>query len=394
MLQPDRARARRLLNVDAARRAARRGLPRVVFDYVDGGSGDERTLADNRRAFTEVMLRPRAGFPPGQPDLATTVLGTPLNHPVLLAPCGMMGTVHPDGEAAVARVAERQGTIAVFSTYSSQTLESIAAASAGPKWFQLYFLGGRPGAEWLIDRAVRSEYDALVVTLDTNVPATRERDVRNGVRFPILLNVSTAARFGPQALLRPRWLARFARAGFPLEIANARPVAGDSPRLDQSTTLLDSAPGWDDLAWIRDRWGGRLVVKGLLTADDTRRAIDAGADAVVVSNHGGRQLDGVPGTLRALPDVVAAAGDRVEVLLDSGVRRGSDVVKALALGARAVLVGRPYLYGLGAAGEAGVERILDLFAAEIVETLQLLGCASVRDLDPTWLWNAGQGASS
>lgn len=377
------------VNVAHARDLARRSVPRTVFDYVDGGADDERTLADNSQAFADVTFRPCMGRDIGRPELRTTVLGTPVSTPILFAPCGLMGTVHPAAEPAVARVAERAGTIAAFSTYTSTTLEHIAASAGGHKWFQLYFLGGRAGAESLIGRARAAGYEALVVTVDTNVNGHRERDIRNGVRFPLKVDVQSARTFGPQVALRPGWLYRFARAGFPLEIANAAPVPGQSVEpvepVDTASSIFEAPPTWADLEWIRELWGGPVVVKGLMTGDDARRAVDAGADAVIVSNHGGRQLDGVPGTLRLLPEVVEAIGDEVEVLVDGGVRRGSDVVKAVSLGARAVLIGRPYIYGLGAGGEAGVARILEVLTEELTRTLQLLGCPSVADLGPEWV---------
>lgn len=387
-----------VINVEDARRVAWRKLPRAVFDYVDGGAEDEVTLADNRRAFADVRFRPTMAVDVPAPVLRTTLLGTAVDVPIVFAPCGLMGTVHPDAEPAVARVAQQTGTIAAFSTYTSTTLERIAAASSSPKWFQLYFLGGRSGAERLVDRAAAAGYSALVLTVDTNVAGSRERDLRNGVSYPVRAGIREAMRFGPQVAVRPGWLYRFVRAGFPLEVANAAPVPGIDDRggepIDTAGSIFDAPPTWGDLEWIRERWQGPIVIKGILTGDDARRAVDAGADAVVVSNHGGRQLDGVPGTMRVLPEVVDAVGGRVEVMLDGGVRRGSDVAKALALGARAVLIGRPYIYGLGAGGERGVARVMQVLTDELTRTLQLLGCASVADLGPQWVWNGAAGSST
>lgn len=378
------------INVDDARRRARCRLPRAVFDFVDGGAEDELTMADNRRAFEDVRFRPRMAVEVPAGVLATELLGTPLEVPILFAPCGLMGAVRPDAEPTLARAAEQVGTIAAFSTYSNTTLEQIAAASSAPKWFQLYFLGGRSGAEHLVDRAQAAGYHALVVTVDTNVTGSRERDLRNRVSYPVRVGWREAIRFGPQVAVRPAWLYRLARAGFQLRLANEVPppgdVADDAVPAGRPGSLFEATPTWADLGWIRDRWHGPIVIKGILTGDDARRAVDAGADAVVVSNHGGRQLDGVPGTLRVLPEVARAVGDDVEVLLDGGVRRGSDVAKALSLGARAVLIGRPYLYGLAAAGERGVSRVVEVLTEELTRTLQLLGCPSVTELGPQWLW--------
>lgn len=372
-----------LINVEDARRHARRRVPRAVFDFVDGGAEDELTLAANRRAFQQVEFRPRMAVDIPAPDLSTTVLGQPVSSPILFAPCGLMGTVHPAAEPAVARVATQRGTIAAFSTFSSRPLEEIARASTGQHWFQLYFLGGRDGARSLVDRAQSAGYRTLVVTVDTATTGRRERDLRNGVRYPLTAGVREAVQFFPQVVTRPGWLYRFIRAGMPLAVANSRPVTAETGGAPSS--IIEAVPTWADLAWIRERWDGPVVVKGIMTGHDTRRAIEAGADAVIVSNHGGRQLDGAPGSLRMLPEVVAAAGGEAEVLVDGGVRRGSDVVKALALGARAVLIGRPYLYGLAAGGEQGIARVLDMLTDELTRAMQLVGCPAVSQLDHSWI---------
>jgi len=382
------------VNVEDARAAARRALPRAVFDFVDGGALDETTLRDNRRAFQELTFRPRMAVHVPQVDLRTSVVGTELSAPIVFAPCGLMGTVHPDAEPAVARVAARVGTAAAFSTYSSTTIDQIAAsASGGNTWFQLYFLGGRRGAEALLERARVSGCSALVVTVDTNVAGRRERDVRNGVRYPLRVGWEEARTFGPQVALRPAWLYRFARAGFPLGVANATYLAPSAPGDGGAASVFDEPPTWSDLEWIRREWAGPLIVKGVLGAEDALRAVDHGAEAVVVSNHGGRQLDGVPGALRVLPDVVEAVGGVAEVLVDGGVRRGGDVVKALALGARAVMIGRPYIWGLAAGGEEGVARIWDLLVDELASAMQLLGCDSVRSVGPEQVAAPGRPSS-
>jgi L-lactate dehydrogenase (cytochrome) len=364
-----------------------------VFDFVDGAADDEVTMRANRAAFEGVTFRPRAAVHV-KPDLRTTVLGTPVALPVLTAPCGFVRIVHPDGEIGVARAAHEAGTVSVVSTMAGTALEDVAeGVGVKPEpdnrlWFQLYFIGGRAGAETLVERAELAGYSALVVTVDTAVVGNRERDTRNNVQLPLGVDARNAWRFGPQLALHPRWTYGFLRDGIRLDIPNAArlgPGATAVSKHEATTAWMTAPPTWADLEWIRKRWTGPLLVKGLLTGEDARRAVDVGADAVVVSNHAGRQLDGAPATLRVLPEVVDAVGAEVEVLVDGGVQRGSDVVKALALGARAVLIGRAYLYGLAVGGEAGVARVLQLLRADLNRTMRLLGCPSVADLDRTWV---------
>lgn len=378
-------RRRDFVNVDHARDMARRVLPRMVFDFVDGGATDEYTLADNRRAYRELLLSPSMARDVGTVDTSVTVFGRRLSAPVLFAPCGMLGAVHPVAEPAVARVAERVGTVGVHSTYSNHSIEQIASVADRGRWFQLYFMGGRAGAEAMIERAARSGYEALVVTVDTAVPGRRERDTRNGVTYPVTVDVASALRYGPAVALRPTWLARMVRAGFPVHPAN---IAGGGPDDAGGTggvDMFDRPPCWEDLSWIREAWPGPLVIKGVIGVDDAIRAADHGVDALIVSNHGGRQLDGVPASLRMLPGIVDAVGADLDVMIDGGVRRGSDVVKALALGARAVLIGRPYIWGLAVGGEAGVQRVWDLLVEELAHTMTLLGRGTVPELDPSVL---------
>ncbi len=380
-------------SVADARRRARRVLPRVVFDFVDGGADDEITMRENRRAFEAVTFRPRTAVHV-RPDLKTTVVGTPVAFPVLCAPCGFVRIVHPDGETAVAREAAAAGTVSIVSTAAGTSLEDVAAG-AGPsadgesrRWFQLYFMGGRAGAEALVERAQRAGYGALVVTVDTATVGNRERDTRNGVQLPLGIDARNAWHFGPQLALHPRWTARFVRDGMRLDFPNSvhlGPGGTAVPKDEAAKAMMTAPPKWSDVEWIRAQWQGPLIVKGLLTGDDARRAVDLGADAVVVSNHGGRQLDGAPATLRVLPEVVAAVGADAEVLVDGGVQRGTDVVKALALGARAVLIGRAYLYGLAVEGGAGVGRVLGILRRDLDRTLRLLGCPSVTALDGSWI---------
>jgi L-lactate dehydrogenase (cytochrome) len=367
----------RFVNVADARLACLRVLPRVVFDYVDGGAEDEQTMHENLAAFRELSFTPRMAQSAKSPDLSVTVLGDELKLPILLAPCGLVRLLHPDGPTGIARAAAARGTISVLSTHAGVPLEHVASTTGGTKmWFQLYSSGGITDAESLVERAGDAGFRALVVTVDTPVLGHRERDVRHGVVPPLRIGTRNIVRLGPQVLMKPGWALRMVRDGVKF---------GGGARTPASSISALSPFSWPDIERIRTRWKGALLVKGVLTARDAEKAVECGCEGVIVSNHGGRQLEGAPATLRALPEVVAAVGKQATVLVDGGVRRGSDVVKALALGARAVLVGRPYLYGLGAAGRPGVERVLEIFEEEMTRTMALLGCARVRDLDGSWL---------
>jgi L-lactate dehydrogenase (cytochrome) len=387
----------RVVNIADLRRLARRRLPRVVFDYIDGAAEAEITLRENSRAFADVTLRPRSAVATPSCDLSTSVLGTPLSLPVLLAPVGSSRMFYPRGEEAAARAAGQAGTAYILSTLSGCRVDDVARASRGPVWYQLYLVGGPDVARAAIDRARQARCSALVVTIDTPVAGLRERDVRNGTMALLSGRPWTMLPYLWQFAARPRWLAAYLRDGGLMRFANVVLPDGPMRYADVGAALERSMVSWADLRWIREAWTGKVVVKGVHTADDARRAIDAGADAIVVSNHGGRQLDGVAATIRVLPEVVAAVNGRVEVLLDGGIRRGSDVVKALCLGARAVLIGRAYAYGLGAAGGEGVARAIEILRTDIVRTLTLLGVASTAALDGSfvdlpadWLGRAGR----
>jgi L-lactate dehydrogenase (cytochrome) len=371
-----------VVNIEDLRRLAQRRLPKAVFDYLDGGAADEVTLRENCRAFQEVVLRPRHAIAHEKCDLRTRVLGHEISFPAMLAPVGYSRLMHPGGEVAAARAAGEIGTGFILSTISGHKLEDVRAASSGPVWYQLYVVGGREAAEAAIERARAAGFSALVITIDTPVAGMRERDLRNGVKELMGGSLLAKIPFIPQLLAHPRWLAAFVLDGGVPKLENVRtPGKGAMRMTDVAAALASAVVTWNDLRWLRKAWPAPIVVKGVLTADDALRAIDEGANGVVVSNHGGRQLDGVAASLRALPEIVAAINGQAEVLMDGGIRRGSDIVKAICMGARSVLVGRAYAYGLGAAGHAGVGRALEILRTDVERTLRLLGCASVAELN-------------
>lgn len=383
---------KRAVAIEDLRRAAHRRLPRAVFDYVDGGADAEVTLRENSRALQQLMLRPRCAVSTPGPDLQTTILGSSLAVPFVLAPIGSTRLIYPRGEEAAARAAGRAGTAYTLSTFSGSRLEDVRSASTGPVWYQLYLAGGRDCTCAMLERARKAGYAALLVTVDTAVAGMRERDHRNGIPALVTRKPLQMAPYVAQFAVRPRWLAGFFRDGGLMSFPNVVLPSGPMQYADVVKSLEESMATWQDLRWIRDVWGGPIVIKGIQSTDDARRAVAEGADAIVVSNHGGRQLDGVRASVRVLPEVVEAVGHQTEVLMDGGIRRGSDIVKALCLGARAVLVGRAYVYGLAAAGEAGVTRAIDILRADLVRTLKLLGCRSVADLDRSYLDEPATGA--
>jgi L-lactate dehydrogenase (cytochrome) len=374
-----------IVNIEDLRKAARRRVPRVVFDYIDGGADAEVTLRENCRAFEQVIFRPRSAVATPSCDTRTTVLGAPVSFPLLLGPVGSSRMFYPRGEEVAARAAGEAGTIYTLSTLSGCLLEDVRKASTGTLWLQVYLMGGRDVASSMIQRAKTAGYSALVVTIDTAVAGFRERDFRNGTKELLTRRLGPMLPYVWQFLARPGWLAGFLRDGGLMKFPNV--VLPDGPMLyaDVATALEQSTVTWRDLRWIRDLWQGPIVVKGVHIGDDARRAIDEGADLVVVSNHGGRQLDGVSATLRALPEIVAAVNGQVEVMMDGGVRRGGDIAKALCLGARAVLIGRAYAYGLAAGGGPGVARALQILRTDFIRAMKLLGCASVSELDASYV---------
>ena len=385
----------RVVCIEDLRPLAARRVPKAVFDYLDGGAEGEVTLRENCRAFQDVSFRPRHAVTFPACDLGTRVLGFDLSLPFLLAPVGYSRLMHPAGEIAAARAAGRAGTGYILSTISGHRLEDVKAGSSGPVFYQLYLMGGRAAAEDVIQRAKTAGFSALVVTIDTPVAGMRERDYRNGIKELISGSLAEKLPFLPQVLARPRWLINFLRDGGLGPLPNVViPGQGPMPLVDINAALASAVVTWPDLRWIRELWRGPLVVKGVLTGDDARRAVDEGAAAISVSNHGGRQLDCVSSPLRALPEVVAAVRGQVEVWMDGGIRRGTDIVKAMCLGARAVLCGRAYAYGLAAAGEAGVTRAIEILRVDLERTLRLLGCPSMTKLDRSYVnvppsWQVG-----
>ena len=370
---------------DDFRRVARRRLPRVVYEFVEGGADSEVTLRANYEAFDRVHFTAGSLVDVSERDAGATVLGRRLEVPFICGPAGLARLVHREGELAAARAAASAGTVFVISTASSYSIEEIAAVSDGPLWFQLYLWRSPDVVAQLVDRAGAAGCEALVLTVDVPVIGKRERDLRNGMMIP--------PRIGPkealEAMRRPRWLWHLA-SGPPVHfgclldlVPPNTDMAGMGAYLDRE--LTDLSKTWDDVAWLRDRWDGPLVIKGVISAADARRCVEQGADAVVVSNHGGRQLDGLPAALDVLGEIVAEVGSEVEVILDGGVRRGADLVKARALGAAAAMGGRAWFWPLAAGGEPGVARMLAILRADVERTLALLGRTSYEGLDASVL---------
>lgn len=370
-------RAERCGSIEDLRTLARRTVARPVFDYVDGAAWDEVTYRRNRQAFERLALRPKALVDVSKIELATTVLGRRIELPIIAPPTGLTGLVHPDGEAAIARAAHAAGTIYTQSALSSLSIEEVHAAAPGPKWFQLYVLTDRGLVYELLERAQAAGHEALVLTVDVAVAGVRERDVRNRFSVPPRLTLRTLL----DGLAHPRWSAGFA-ARPRITPGNVRVSGGAASHATFVNRQFDPTVTWNDIARLREHWTGPLIIKGIMRADDAALAVEHGVDGIIVSNHGGRQLDHAQASIDALRPIADIVGDRAEILLDSGVRRGTDIIKALALGARAVLVGRPLVYGLGAAGEAGVHRALEILRAELATSLALAGYPRIADLGP------------
>ena len=371
----------RAASVADLRAIARRRLPRGVFDYVDGGAEDERTLAANEAAYAATGWRPRVLNAVAEVDVGSTLLGRPLAFPFALAPVGFPRLLHPDGELAAARAAARAGLPYTLSTMSSRSIEEVREVSDGRLWFQVYAWRDRGLVEEMVERAARARYEALVLTVDTAVLGRRERDVRRGFSMPPSIGLGTIV----DGALHPGWTWSFVRSE-PVRFANVsgRGVADGSTPVVISEFIheqFDPALSWADVDWLRSIWDGPVLIKGIGRVEDAIRAAEVGVDAVVLSNHGGRQLDGAPAAFSLISSVADALDGRTEIICDGGVRRGSDILKAVAAGATATMGGRAYLWGLAAAGELGVERVLDWFHADMTRTMALLGVTSVADLD-------------
>ena len=375
-IDPTTRQLARVASIPDLRLLARRRAPRAVFDYTDGGAGDEISLRRSRAAYARVEFQPRVLQDVSSIDMTTTILGAPAAMPLVFAPTGFTRMMHTEGEPAVARAAERAGIPYALSTMGTTSIERLASeVPRGRRWFQLYLWRDRGASRDLVGRAQEAGYEALVLTVDTPVAGARLRDVRNGLTVP----PSLSARTFVEGALHARWWFDLLTTE-PLEFASLNRFDGTVAEL--IAQMFDPALTMRDLAWLREIWTGPLVVKGITTVEDARAVVDAGADALVVSNHGGRQLDRAPTPLERLPGVVDAVGDRAEVYVDGGILSGSDVVAAVALGARAALVGRAYLYGLMAGGERGVQKVAEILAREVAATLALMGVSRVVDLRP------------
>ena len=374
-----------------ARELARRRLPGSVYGFIDGGNEAGVTVRDNVEAFSSIGFVPRVLSSSEPRDLRTTVLGREIAMPVITSPAGFIRIAHVDGEVAVARAGARAGIPTGLSILASVPVESVVAANADT-WFQLYMIGGREGTALAIERARLAGVRVLIVTVDL-AAGTGGHDRRPAQMPPGRVSVQAALRHASEIITRPHWAYGFARGGLDLVAPNA-PGRGSGPMTiaEGSAALREHPPTWDDIRFIREQWEGPLVVKGIMHADDARRAADLGVDAVSVSNHGGNGLDGAPAPIHALPAVVEAVGERIEVFMDGGVRRGGDVVKAVALGARACLIGRSYIWALAARGETGVDEMLAAYRKAISGTMSLLDARSIADLGPQALFRREAGS--
>ncbi|MBJ86782.1 MAG: alpha-hydroxy-acid oxidizing enzyme [Acidimicrobiaceae bacterium] len=372
MLAKNRTGVDAINTVGDAREISKRKLPKMVWDFIDGGADGELAIAANRRSLNEIKLRPKFLTDVSNRDISAKIFGKKADLPFILSPSGMATIAHPQGELAVAKAADRAGAIFCVSTASGYTLEEIASVSNGRLWFQLYLWGNEEVVNSLIDRAENSGYEALVITVDVPVVGKRERDLANGMSLPVRIRPKNALN----TLRKPKWLFGLLN-GPDITFANLAGFAAgdDASSIGEYTDreLVDQTRTWDDLELIRKRWSGPLLVKGVMTPEDAISAVDAGADGIIVSNHGGRQMSFVPGVASIFESVVHAVGHRAEVFLDGGIRRGEDIIKARAIGATAACGGRPWYWGLAAGGEQGVEKVLSVLAADVDRTLALLG---------------------
>jgi len=379
--------APRIQNFADAEYFAKKRLPKALFQTYEAGSGSNATAIANEQAFRDVMFRPNGAVFNADRDLRTTVLGHEISMPVIASSVGMLTVGHVDGEPGVAKAAGDAGTITFTSGATGAPIEQVMARATGPVFYQLYYFGGRENSAAIIERVKKAGVSGLVLTVDTAAPVTaKERPYNERRALPLNTGIKESLKFAPQALSRPRWTRDFLRHGGEIEMSMSLRPDGTAMNVFESFPgMYQQTPAWDDIAWMKEHFDGPIVVKGILTADDARRAVAAGATAVVVSNHGGNAMDGAMPTLKALPEIVDAVGDEVEVLMDSGVRRGSDVLKAMAMGAKAVLLGRAYVYALMAAGEPGVARMFEVFRQQMDESMAFLGVRTPQELDRSFL---------
>lgn len=368
-------------NIDDLRKIAKRRLPGGVFDYIDGGAEDESALYRNSASFGRYEFRPRILRDMSSIDTSTTLLGKTIPMPLVLAPTGFSRIADPQGELAVARAAARAGIPYSLSTMSTRSIEEVAAVSDGPKYFQVYTWKDRGLVKDLIQRSAAAGYEAIILTVDTAVLGRRERDVRRGFTLPPKIGVDTII----DGIVHPKWTWDFVRAE-PIVFSN---IVGQNEEDGSETAVslaehvhrqFDPKLSWLDIDWLRDVWDGPIMLKGIQTIEDAKKAVEVGVEAIALSNHGGRQLDSAPAIVDLVAPVREAVGDSIEIICDGGVRRGSDIVKAVALGANAVMVGRPYLYGLGAGGERGVDFVLDFFEAGLRQTMSLIGTTGIQEI--------------
>jgi L-lactate dehydrogenase (cytochrome) len=369
-----------ITNIEDLRVLAERRVPRMFYDYADSGSWTESTYRANSEDFAKIKLRQRVAVNMENRSLASTMVGLPVSMPVAIAPTGLTGMQHADGEILAAKAAEKFGVPFTLSTMSICSIEDIAANTTKPFWFQVYFMKDRDFMSRLVERARAANCSALVLTLDLQILGQRHKDLRNGLTAPPKLTLKNIMNMAT----KPAWcmgMLGTKRRSFGNIVGHASNVSDMSSLSAWTAEQFDPRLSWDDVEWLRQRWGGKLIIKGILDPEDARVAAESGADALIVSNHGGRQLDGAQSSIAALPAIMDAVGDRMEVHLDSGIRCGQDVIKALALGARGVYIGRAFLYGLGAMGEEGVTRCLEIIRKELDVTMALCGLTDVRQVD-------------
>ena len=370
---------RTITNIEDLRLRAKSRVPRMFYDYADSGSWTEGTYRSNEHDFAAIKLRQRVAVNIEKRSIRSTMLGRDVAMPVALSPTGLSGMQHADGEMLAAKAAEAFGVPFCLSTMSICSIEDVAKATTKPFWFQLYMMRDRDYIERLIARAAAANCSALVVTLDLQVIGQRHKDIKNGLSAPPKLTISNIINM----MTKPRWclgMLQTPRRTFGNIVGHAKGVANMTSLSAWTAEQFDPRLTWDDLKWIRERWKGKIILKGILDAEDARLAVGTGADAIIVSNHGGRQLDGAPSSIQALPKIVSAVGDQTEVLFDSGIRSGQDVLKAIAMGAHGTMIGRAFLYGLGAGGQAGVTKALEIIAKELDVTMAFCGKTDIRDV--------------